>query len=209
MVPILLTLLLLAGAGTAAAIVLTRQAAVEHKQDVAKRFAAAWAKRDTETMWKQLSPQRRRDWPLRDFRASYREADAAATVKAVKPGKVGEAKGDRVPLPVTVQTRNFGPLRGTISLPIVTVDGPRVHRLGTAHAPAGAAGGRAGAEARAPAAGSGRPCSRRAEPGSAPRRTRPLAVRRRVTATRAAAWRRCTTSGWPGGPAPSCGSASG
>jgi cell division protein FtsI/penicillin-binding protein 2 len=118
--PILLVLLRLAGAGTAAAIVLTRKAAVEHKKDVAERFAAAWAKRDVEAMWKQLSPQRRKDWPLRDFRASYRESDSAATVKAVEPGKVGELEGDRVPLPVTVRTKIFGPLRGTITLPIVT-----------------------------------------------------------------------------------------
>src|SRR4051812_34789730 len=76
--PILLTLLLLAGAGTAAAIVLTRKAATEERRDVAKRFAAAWAKGDREAMWRQLSPQRRRDWPLRDFKASYRQADTAA-----------------------------------------------------------------------------------------------------------------------------------
>jgi penicillin-binding protein A len=120
-VPILIGLLVLAGAGTAAAIVLTRQAAGEHRKEAAERFARAWAKRDLEGMWRQLSPQRRKDWPLRDFRASYREADTAASVTAVRPGTLGEERASRIPLPVTVKTRDFGALRGTISLPIVEV----------------------------------------------------------------------------------------
>ena len=125
-VPILLGVLLLAGAGAAVAVVLSRQAAGEHRREAAERFVAAWAKRDTGAMWRLVSPQRRKDWPLRDFRASYRDADGAASVTAVRPGPIGEIRDDRAPVPVTVRTRLFGELKGTVTLPLVA-EGDRVY----------------------------------------------------------------------------------
>jgi cell division protein FtsI/penicillin-binding protein 2 len=69
-------------------------------------------------MWRLVSPQVRREWPRAEFTASYRIADEQATVEAIRPGTVGEAAGDRVDLPVAVQTRLFGVLRGTLPLTV-------------------------------------------------------------------------------------------
>ena len=46
---------------------------------------------------------------------------------AVRTGPVREARGDRLVVPVSVRTRNFGTLRGNVVLPIVSVgDGAAV-----------------------------------------------------------------------------------
>lgn len=45
---------------------------------------------------------------------SLRAANRAATVSAVRVGRIPEPSHDRVRLPVTVRTRLFGTLRGTV-----------------------------------------------------------------------------------------------
>jgi cell division protein FtsI/penicillin-binding protein 2 len=61
------------------------------------------------------------------FVATYRAAERAASVRAVRTGPVREARGDRLVVPVSVRTRNFGTLRGEIALPVLTVgDGAAV-----------------------------------------------------------------------------------
>ena len=94
---------------------LAREAATDRRQDTAERFAAAWARGDHAAMWRLLAPQRRRDWPMAEFKASYRIADEQATVRR-PAGPAGRVSGDRVSLPVTVRTRLFGELRGTLPL---------------------------------------------------------------------------------------------
>ena len=122
-VPILLLVLVLAGAGGAAWVLLARQAASDRRQEAAARFVAAWEKRDYRTMWTLITPQRRHDWPLSEFTASYKIAAEQATVKAVKAGPVGAVAGHSVAIPVRVQTRDFGELRGTITLTTADSDG--------------------------------------------------------------------------------------
>jgi penicillin-binding protein A len=122
-VPILLFVAALALAGGAAWFLLSREAASDRRQETAQRFTAAWARGDHRAMWKLVSPEDRKDWPLSEFAASYRIANQQATVKAVEAGRVGDVSGGIARVPVTVRTRGFGALSCTIALKLVERDG--------------------------------------------------------------------------------------
>src|SRR6187397_2543242 len=83
-VPILLLVVVLAGAAGAAWVLLARQAAGDRRQEAVERFATAWERGDYPAMWRSITPERRRDWPLAQFAASYRIAAQQATVKSVE-----------------------------------------------------------------------------------------------------------------------------
>jgi len=126
-VPLLLLALVVAAGAGAAWVLLTRQAATDRRQDVVERFAAAWTRGDYPAMWRLITPERRRDWPLSEFAASYRIAADQATVETIRTGPVGELSGDRAPVAVVVRTRIFGALSGTMPLAIAERDGePRL-----------------------------------------------------------------------------------
>ena len=114
---------MLAGAAGAGWVLLTRQAAADRRQEAVDRFTTAWQRGDYPAMWRTISPERRRDWPLAQFAASYRIAAQQATVKSVdvRPG-AAPVEG-RAPVRVRVRTRDFGELRGTIPLRVVERDG--------------------------------------------------------------------------------------
>jgi penicillin-binding protein A len=122
-VPILLLLAVLAGAAGVGYVLLARQAAGDRRQDAVDRFAAAWERGDYPAMWRTLTPERRRDWPLADFAASYRIAAQQASVKAVRVRPAPEPVDGRAPVRVRVTTRDFGELRGTVTLRVVDRDG--------------------------------------------------------------------------------------
>jgi beta-lactamase class D len=113
-------------AGAAAYIVLGPREGDERRA-AAERFAAAWAKGDRAGMWQLLDDETKRRFPLERFDTTYRAAERAATVSAVRTGPVRQAGGDRLLVPVRVRTRTFGTLRGALSLPVISVDeGARV-----------------------------------------------------------------------------------
>jgi peptidoglycan glycosyltransferase len=122
-VPILLFVVVLALAAAAGWFLLSREAASDRRQEAVERFTAAWARGDHRAMWRLVSPEGRKDWPQSEFAASYRIAGEQATVEAVEPGRVGEISGDTARVPVTVRTRDFGPLRGTMAFKVVERDG--------------------------------------------------------------------------------------
>jgi peptidoglycan glycosyltransferase len=95
----------------------------DKRRATAEQFAAAWAKGDRRAMWELVDEETQKRFPLRRFSATYRAAERAATVSGVRTGRVRTASGDRLLVPVAVRTRNFGTLRGTMSLPVVVVDG--------------------------------------------------------------------------------------
>ena len=115
---VLAVLLLVAVAGAAFLIVRSRERGAGQRA-AATRFAQAWARGDTAAMWAQLDARAQDRYPRRRFAASYRKADRAATVSAVRVGKAGDPSDGRVPVPVAVRTRLFGTLRGTVALPVV------------------------------------------------------------------------------------------
>ncbi len=122
-VPILLLLLVLAGAGGVGYLLLAREQAADRRQETVERFAAAWARGDHRAMWRLLTPEGRKDWSSTEFAASYRIAAEQATVKAVEPGRIADVSGDTARVPITVRTRDFGALRGTMAFKLADHDG--------------------------------------------------------------------------------------
>src|SRR3954454_20853465 len=123
----LMAVLALAAAGAAVAYVVVGPGHGDPRRSVAQKFAAAWTKGDRRAMWGLIDADTQKAYPLRRFSATYRAAERAATVSAVRTGPVRKARGDRLVVPVSVRTRNFGTLRGDIVLPVVTVgDGAAV-----------------------------------------------------------------------------------
>ena len=100
-----------------------RQAAGDRRQEAVERFTTAWERGDYPAMWRSITPERRRDWPLAQFAASYRIAAQQATVKSVEVRTGAEPVEGRAPVRVRVRTRDFGDLRGTIPLRVVERDG--------------------------------------------------------------------------------------
>jgi hypothetical protein len=117
-----LVIILLIGGG-AAVYLYTRHDETTKLEDAAANFTAAWSKRDTNAMWATLAARSQREFPRDRFTASYRAAYRTATVKAVHAGPPAKLEGGSVRVPVTVDTRNFGPLKGTVTLPVVVEDG--------------------------------------------------------------------------------------
>src|SRR4051794_11494794 len=103
LVPFLLLALLLAGAAGAGWVLLTREAAADRRQEAVDHFAAAWERGASPAMWRAISPERRRDWPLAEFAASYRIAAQQATVKAVEARPGSEPAEGRAPVRVRVR----------------------------------------------------------------------------------------------------------
>ena len=209
-VPILLLLVLVAGAAGAGYVLLAREAAGDRRQDAVDRFVAAWERGDYPAMWRTLSPERRRDWPLAEFAASYRIAAQQATIKSVEvqPGP----RARRRPR-AGARARPHARLRGAARHDPAAGRRPRrrgVPRLVARLAAAGPARRRERAPARARAARAApdprrrrQPAGGRADDGGDHRHAR------RPAASRARACRRSTTSGSAAAPARSCASASG
>jgi hypothetical protein len=112
----LLALVVAAGA-VAYVVVSNRQP--DPRRPAVERFAAAWARGDHAAMWRLVDTATQRAYPLRRFEATYRAADGAAGVSAVRVGRAAEPRDGRVAVPVTVRTRAFGTLRGTVAMPVV------------------------------------------------------------------------------------------
>ena len=114
---ILVLLVLVAAAGGAVWFVVHERQAKDTRRDAAQRFVAAWARRDAGAMWSAVDARSRQRYPRDRFVRLYRSADRAATVNAVAVGRVPDPRDDRVAVPVTVRTREFGTLRGTVQIP--------------------------------------------------------------------------------------------
>jgi penicillin-binding protein A len=113
-----LALAVLAAIGGGIYLWRAREAAVDARHDAAQRFAAAWAKRDTKAMWNELTPAAQAKNPARRFVTAYANADRAAGVESVRVGRVGQERDGRIAVPVVIRTDIFGPLRGTMQLPV-------------------------------------------------------------------------------------------
>jgi len=83
----------------------------------ARRFAAAWNREDYKAMYAELTPDASAQTGETQFENDYRSAMATATATAVHVGKPTKQAGDFV-LPVDYTTRVFGPIHGTVTLPM-------------------------------------------------------------------------------------------
>src|SRR4051812_46737192 len=122
-IPVLVLLVLLGAAAAAVAVVHHRNVVEDRRQAAVQRFAAAWAKRDYGAMWDLTTAASKRADSRAQFAASYGDAARQATVTSIRPGRVGKASGGAYPVPVTVATRLFGELRGTVRIPVRDEDG--------------------------------------------------------------------------------------
>jgi penicillin-binding protein A len=116
--PLLVGILLIAAAGAAAWFVIHRNQEQDTRRDAVQRFATAWGHRDTRAMWATLDARSRERYPRARFERLYRSADSAATVTAVRIGRIGDPRNGTVAVPAAVATREFGTLRGTIEIPV-------------------------------------------------------------------------------------------
>ena len=118
---LLVIVAILAVVAAGVAYVLRQRAASDRKRDAAVAFASAWQKRDVRRLWELSDPDTRPRLPA--FERAYEQSDGAAGVRAVQTGDPGELSDDRISVPVTVRTADFGSLEGEVSLPLVDVDG--------------------------------------------------------------------------------------
>ena len=116
--PILVVLALLALAAGAFALVRSRDDADDPSRATAQRFADAWAKGDLDAAYALTTARTRREQSARLFRQSYRQSARAATARRIEVGEAGDPQDGVVPIPVTVRTRTFGALEGTIRFPV-------------------------------------------------------------------------------------------
>jgi hypothetical protein len=84
----------------------------------ASRFADAWQRGDYRAMHRLLTPASRALHPLPEFRRAYERAAATATVRKIDPDDPDGVDGDTVTVPVVIETRVFGSLRGKLELPV-------------------------------------------------------------------------------------------
>jgi peptidoglycan glycosyltransferase len=119
LLPAAVLLLLAAGAVAAFLVLRAHDADRRRTQATVTQFADAWERGATQRMWELLGARSRAEVPRARFAASYGAANRAATVSAVRVGKIPAVRNDRVRLPVTVRTRLFGTLRGSVTLPLV------------------------------------------------------------------------------------------
>jgi transpeptidase family protein/MecA-like transpeptidase family protein len=88
-----------------------------HEKKVADDFAKAWQKGDYQAMRAELSDGAQARFPLDQFRGAYDRTAATATATGVRVGDAKEPKDGIVAVPVTVRTRIFGDVHGTLRLP--------------------------------------------------------------------------------------------
>jgi hypothetical protein len=84
----------------------------------ATEFAEAWERGDLRTMHRLLDADSKARYPLARFRRSYRDAAGTATLASVTADDPEGSQGDEVIVPVVVETRVFGSLRGKLRVPV-------------------------------------------------------------------------------------------
>ncbi|MEA2382918.1 MAG: penicillin-binding protein [Solirubrobacteraceae bacterium] len=90
---------------------------VSSKQRTVERFAAAWTRSDFAAMYGELSPPERARIRRGAFAAAYQQALDTATAMRLVTGKPTR-EGAAYRIPVRVQTRVWGAVRGTVRVPV-------------------------------------------------------------------------------------------
>ena len=89
---------------------------------VARQWANAWERGDYAEMHALLTTPARNRASLKRFVRTYRGAAETVTLQKLTAGDPHEAKDGAFDVPVSMQTRIFGRLRGTVHLPMVDED---------------------------------------------------------------------------------------
>jgi peptidoglycan glycosyltransferase len=92
------------------------------------RYVTGWAKHDFARMYQDLDTASRRRLTEETFAAAYGAAANTATMTSLTRGRVGDRKGDLVPVAMRMRTRLFGTLRQTAYVSLTgSGSGARVH----------------------------------------------------------------------------------
>jgi peptidoglycan glycosyltransferase len=86
-------------------------------EQAARDFTAAWARDDYAAMHRQLSDAARARVTQNELEAAYRDAAATATAVGISADDP-EGDGDIVRVPIAVDTRIFGTVRGELEIPV-------------------------------------------------------------------------------------------
>jgi peptidoglycan glycosyltransferase len=93
------------------------------EKDAVTRFAQAWDRGDYATMRDQVTGAVQDRHDARAFRARYATAADTATLTSVRTGTPSDAGDGLWRVPVSVQTKAFGPVHGTLRVKVVEEDG--------------------------------------------------------------------------------------
>jgi penicillin-binding protein A len=115
---ILTVLVVLAALGAGGYYLISEQLKTDHRPKVLQAYVAAWEKGDEKAMWQLIDAKSKQQHPILGFTKDYARAYRAATVKSVDVGRLSPVAGGIATAPVTVTTRYFGTLRGTIRFPV-------------------------------------------------------------------------------------------
>jgi peptidoglycan glycosyltransferase len=107
-------LVLVAALGVGAYYLVRAQLKTDHRPAALRGFVTAWEKGDHAEMWRLTDAQTRKSHSRTSFARDYERAYRAATVKSLDVGALSPIKDGVAGAPVTVRTRYFGTLRGTI-----------------------------------------------------------------------------------------------
>jgi hypothetical protein len=117
-------LLAVLGAGAGAAVVVVRERQSDDRRLAAARgFMAAWERRDHARMYGFLTKAAQDFMPRDAFLRSYAAAEKGAQVQRVQVAGGRELRDGKVRFSVRVQTRDFGVLRGPLTLETADEDG--------------------------------------------------------------------------------------
>ncbi len=112
---ILVVLVVLGGLAAGAYAFVRAQLDDDERRPAVVAFTEAWERGDYDAMYRLVDAGSRRANPKISFVADYKRANRAATVEKVRVGKVGPLLSEGVvKVPVTVDTDDFGPLKGEL-----------------------------------------------------------------------------------------------
>ncbi len=100
-----------------AAVVLRLATLESHGERIAEHFVRGWERSDYPAMHALLTADARRRTSAPRMARAYERARDTATATAVRAGKP-DGRGDEVRVPIAVETRVFGRIRGEILLPV-------------------------------------------------------------------------------------------
>jgi penicillin-binding protein A len=89
------------------------------ERDTVERYAQAWERGDWARMRTQITADAAEHWPLKTFTRRFVAAADTATARGVTIGRAVDQGGGNWRLPVLVDTRVFGPVRGDVRLKVV------------------------------------------------------------------------------------------
>ncbi len=91
---------------------------------LAQRFTAAWARRDYAAMYSEITPAAQHRISAADFVADYERAMRTASAQALRlRGRPRTLAGGAASVPVTVESRLWGRLKLTLTLPTESIEG--------------------------------------------------------------------------------------